>query len=86
LPAPSNQPTPPKTKHLIDKLQLEKIPFVGIAPVVGVSERWWQNHANPKYNTTPKQVDITKKQPERLTIQCDQMWSFVGSRHNKPWI
>lgn len=39
LPAPSNQPTPPKTKHLIDKLQLEKIPFAGIAPVVGVSER-----------------------------------------------
>jgi IS1 family transposase len=27
--------------------------------------------------------DLKKR---RLTIQCDQMWSFVGNKGNKQWI
>lgn len=26
------------------------------------------------------------KKPGRLTLQCDEMWSFVGSKANKQWI
>lgn len=27
-----------------------------------------------------------RKKKGRLTIQCDEMWSFVGSKANKQWI
>ena len=76
---PSNQSIPVETKDLINKLRLEKIPLAGITPVGGVSERWLQYYANPKYDSTSNQVDVTKKKQGRLTI-----WSVVDNHHNKP--
>lgn len=39
-----------------------------------------------KYNSVPRQVDVIQKKKGRLTIQCDEMWSFVGNKDNKQWI
>lgn len=74
-----------ETKALIDKLLLEKIPLAGIARVTPVSEVWLQDYANQTYQTVPHRVDIERKKG-RLTIQCDEMWSFVGHKGNKQWI
>ena len=46
-------------KDFIDKLLLEKLPLVGIARVVGVSERWLQNYVNKKYDNVPKVINVT---------------------------
>lgn len=83
---PENVPVSDETKDLIDKLLLEKIPLAGIVRVAGVSERWLQDYVNEKYGNVPKQVVVKDKPKGRLTIQCDEMWSFVGNKGEKQWI
>ena len=73
-------------KTLIDKLLLEKIPLAGIARVVEVSDYWLQNYVNDKYDSVPKVINVTSKKKGKLTIQCDEMWSFVTCKNNKQWI
>lgn len=77
---------PQEKKDLIDKLLLERIPLAGIARVAGVSERWLQGYVNRKYQEVPRQVDVQKKPKGKLTIQCDEMWSFVGNKDKKQWV
>jgi len=83
---PQNAPIATDTKDLIDKLLLEKIPLAGIVRATGVSERWLQYYVNDKYAHVPQQVQVTAKKKGRLTIECDEMWSFVQNKGNKQWI
>lgn len=83
---PKNKGISRDTRDLIDMLLLEKIPLAGIARVTGVSERWLQDYVNKKYEDVPKYVQIEEKQKGQLTIECDEMWSFVGNKGNKQWI
>ena len=73
------------TKELIDDLLLEKIPLAGISRVAKVSESWLQKYVNKKYESTPKTITTIKKKG-RITIECDEMWSFVTKKKNKVWI
>ena len=84
--APQQKRIDQQTKDLIDKLLLEKIPLAGIARVCDVSESWLQDYVNQKYAAVPRQVDVSSKKKGRLTIQCDEMWSFVNDKGNKQWI
>ncbi len=54
--------------------------------MTGVSEKWLQNYVNKKYAQMPQEVTVTKKSQGRLTIECDEMWSFVQNKQNKQWI
>lgn len=83
---PENAPVSEETKELIDKLLLEKIPLAGIVRVTAVSERWLQDYVNETYENVPKQIVVKDKPKGRLTIQCDEMWSFVGNKGEKQWI
>ena len=65
-------------RALIDRLLLEKIPLAGIVRVVEVSESWLQRYVNEKYENVSRQVEMKSKQKACLTIECDEMWSFVG--------
>jgi IS1 family transposase/transposase-like protein len=84
--APQQKRISEETKSLIDKLLLEKIPLAGIARVYDVSESWLQEYVNRKYESIPRQVNVSSKKKGRLSIQCDEMWSFVGDKNNKQWI
>ncbi len=75
-----------KTKKLIDSLLLEKISLAGIARVTSVSEKWLQDYVNAKYHQIPKEVKVSEKPQGKLTIQCDEAWSFVGNKDNQQWI
>lgn len=75
-----------ETKDIIDKLLLEKIPLAGIARVTDVSEKWLQDCVNKKFGEVPQKIIVTEKKKGRLTIECDEMWSYVGNRENKIWI
>ena len=83
---PANNPISEEKKKLIGKLLLEKIPLAGIARSVGVSEQWLQDYVNEKYESIPKEVKVTSKKKGHLTIQCDELWSFVGNKDNKQWV
>ncbi len=72
-------------RRLVDRLLLERIPIAGISRVTGISETWLQNYINKKYEETPKKITFIKEKG-KLTIQCDEMWSFVGSKSEKQWI
>ena len=84
--APRQKIISEETKALIDKLLLEKISLAGIARVCEVSETWLQDYVNRKYEAIPQQVNVSAKKKGRLTMQCDEMWSFVGNKGNKQWI
>jgi insertion element IS1 protein InsB len=97
---PTNKIISEQTKILIDKLLLEKLPLAGIARVVDVSEPWLQNYVNEKYQHVPRIIEIEEvksniiideeipKEAEKktLSLQCDEMWSFVENKDNKQWI
>ena len=65
---------------------LEKIPLAGIARAVEVSEPWLQNYVNGKYDAVPRQVKVQPKPKKRLTVQMDELWSFVDDKGNEQWV
>jgi IS1 family transposase len=74
-----------ETKGIIDRLLHERISLAGIARVVGVSERWLQTYGNEKYAGQPRQVQVRSKTKGRLTVEWDELWSFVGNKDQKQW-
>ncbi|MBW4579458.1 MAG: IS1 family transposase [Tildeniella nuda ZEHNDER 1965/U140] len=82
----TRQPIDEATRQLIDQLLLKRLALAAIARVTGVSERWLQLYVNQNFYQTPQTIEVTPKKPGRLTIQLDEMWSFVGSKANKQWI
>lgn len=73
-------------RQLIDKLLLERIPLAGICRVMGVSQTWLQKYIKALYSKVPRQVKVLAKKPGKITIQCDELWSYVGNKKNKQWI
>ncbi len=71
---------------LIDRLLLERISLRGIARDTQVSWSWLQDHVNQKLARTFRQIKVSRKPPRKLTIECDEMWSFVDSKKNKVYI
>jgi insertion element IS1 protein InsB len=83
---PQKHPISADTKALIDRLLLERISLAGIARAAKVSERGLQSYVNEKYKNVPRKVIVSGKTKGRLTIECDELWSFVGQKGNKHWI
>ena len=73
-------------KRLIDRLLLERISLRGIARATQVSRSWLQDYVNQKLARTPRQLKVSGKLPGRLTIECDELWSFVNSKKNEVYI
>ncbi len=71
-----------EVRDQVDKLLLERISLAGIARVTGVSEDWLQDYVNKKYQSVPRQIDVTGT-VGKLTIECDEMWSFVMSKKTR---
>ena len=71
---------------LLERLLLEKIPLAGIARALKVSERWLQSYVNDKYENIAQQVEVTSKPKGPLSIQMDELWSFVDNTGNKQWV
>lgn len=59
--------------------------MAGIARAVGVSQQWLQTYVNEKYAQVPRHVQATQKKGP-LTMQCDELWSFVDHKGNKQWV
>ena len=85
-PQNSNQAISQEKITLIDKLLLERMSLAGIVRVTGVSATWLQNYVNEKYEKIPREVSVIQKPKRRLTIECDEMWSFIQNKNEKYWI
>jgi insertion element IS1 protein InsB len=83
---PTQKYITPLVIDLIDRMLLEKIALAGIVRVTGVSKKWLQDYVNRLYEQIPQQVKVLAKPQGRLTIECDETWSFVNSKNNKQWI
>jgi insertion element IS1 protein InsB len=64
----------------------EHLSLAAIVRITGVSARWLQSYVNQKYEQISQKVEVTQKKVGKLTIQLDEMWSFVGNKQNKKWI
>lgn len=74
------------TVEQVNLLLLEKIPLGVIARVTQVSDSWLQaevNDASAKVATT---ASVLPKAKGKLTVQMDELWSFIDSKGNKQWV
>lgn len=83
---PQWKPKDKDTVSLVNLLLLEKIPLAGIARVAQVSESWLQEHANEVYAHVPRTTLVIPKARGQLTVQMDELWSFVDHKGNKQWV
>ncbi len=75
-----------ETKSMIDRMLLEKIPLAGIARSLQISESWLQQYVNDYYASVPQPVQVQPKSRRRLTVQMDELWSFVDDKGNEQWV
>jgi IS1 family transposase/transposase-like protein len=75
-----------KTKQLIDRLLLERLSLLGISRVTGVSVKSIMKYIKHKYANIERKVKVLPKQKGKLTVQIDELWSFVGNKGNKTWV
>ncbi|RUS95018.1 hypothetical protein DSM107010_71480 [Chroococcidiopsis cubana SAG 39.79] len=75
-----------ETKGIIDRLLLEKLPLAGIARALQISELWVQQYVNQKSKNVPQEVQVNPKPKCRLTVQMDELWSFVDDKGNEQWV
>ena len=45
-----------------------------------------QDYVNQKLARTPRQVKVLRKPPDKLVIECDELWSFVDRKKNEVYI
>ncbi|WP_242028566.1 IS1 family transposase [Pseudanabaena sp. FACHB-2040] len=74
------------TRDLVDRLLLERLSMAGIARAAQVSEQWLQDYVHLKAAQTPKQAQVRPKKRGPLSVQCDELWSFVDRKGNKQWV
>ncbi len=83
---PQWQPKPKETKALVNRLLHEKIPLAGIARAAAVSKSWLQGHAHAVYGSVPQTAAVLPKPKGPLTVQMDELWSFVDHKGNQQWV
>ncbi|WP_299486771.1 IS1 family transposase [Acaryochloris sp. IP29b_bin.137] len=79
----------PKDKDVIEQVNLrllEKIPWAGIARVMQVSDIRLQEYVNNAYAQMATTESVLPKAKGKLTIQMDELWSFVDHKGNKQWV
>ncbi|MCP4107993.1 MAG: IS1 family transposase [Desulfobacteraceae bacterium] len=73
-------------RELIRKLLSERISLLGICRVMGVSLTWLLLFFRQVTDEIPDDMGIVKPEKSRLSIEIDEMWSFVGRKKNKQWV
>ena len=84
--APQWKPKDKDTRNLVDLLLLEKIALAGIARATGVSNSWLQDYVSRHYEAVPQQAEVMPKAKGKLSVQMDELWSFVDNKGSKQWV
>ena len=83
---PQRQSLHDETIEMLERPLLERISLAGIARVLQVSESWIQQFVNRFYSGIKRSVQVSPKTKSRLTVQMDELWSFVDSKGNQQWV
>jgi insertion element IS1 protein InsB len=83
---PRWQPKPKETKARVNRVLQEKSPLPTLPGRLGVSESWRQGHAHAVYEAVPQTATVIPKPTDPLTVQMDELWSFVDHQGNKQWV
>lgn len=83
---PENTTVSQEIRDIVDRLLNEKISLSGICRAVRVSKRWLQLYVNKKFENVPRVTIVKKKGKIRLTIECDELCSFVGTKDRRYWV
>lgn len=75
-----------KTIDTIEKLLLERIQLRGICRVIGVSVKWLMKFIKHKYANTERKIKVLPKNKGKMSVQMDELWSFVSKKGNKLWV
>ncbi len=46
---------------------------------------WLQNYVNKYYQKVEKKAEVVPKEKGKLTVQMEELWSFVDNKGNKQW-
>jgi len=65
------------------RMLLERVSLAGIARVLQISEDTVQRYVNAQAAIVPQQVEVSAKPKKRLTVQMDELWSFVDDKGNE---
>ena len=76
----------PEQYGLIERMLLERVSLAGIARVLQISEDTVQRYVNAKAEVVSQQVEVSAKPKKRLTVQMDELWSFVDDLGNEQWV
>ncbi len=76
----------PEQYDLIERLLLERVSLAGIARVLQISEDTVQRYVNAQAEVVSQQIEVSAKPKKRLTVQMDELWSFVDDKGNDQWV
>ena len=51
-----------------------------------LSEDTVQRYVNAKAESVPEQVEVSTKPKKPLTVEMDELWSFVDEKDNEQWV
>ena len=89
---PENKLISPQTKALIKKALLERGSLRGICRVFDVSLTWLLSFITTLYEDLPDHLNLTPIETtdtiliQRLEVEGDELWNFVGDKGNKYWV
>ncbi|AFY84057.1 hypothetical protein Oscil6304_4541 [Oscillatoria acuminata PCC 6304] len=46
---------------------------------------WLQKYVNAKYAEVSRELEVSAKSLGKLSIQCDELWSYVQNKENQQW-
>ena len=73
-------------KNIIEKLPVERISLRGICRVMNVSLTWLLCFFRRVTDAIPDDNALIKPEKSRITIELDEVWSFVRTKKKKRWI
>jgi IS1 family transposase len=77
---------PAHDREIIRRLFAERISLRGICRVMHVSLTWLLSFFTQVTDDTPDDLGVTPPPKGKLTLELDEMWSFVGKKEDKQWI
>ncbi len=75
-----------REKEIVTRLFAERISLRGICRAVNVSLTWVLQFFKEVTDETPADLGITVPPKGKLTLELDEMWSFVKQKTEKEWL
>ncbi|WAS06147.1 IS1 family transposase [Gloeomargaritales cyanobacterium VI4D9] len=73
-------------REMVDKMLLERISIAAISRVTGISKSWLYRYIKHVVAYTAESLDVEPNKDGELELECDEVWSFVGSKQNPQWL